>query len=157
MAVTGVAHARFGTDAKNYNYLRMWGTPVPGGPFDVDDLAAALIRFENGASLLMQVSWAANTPQGEELRVMGTKGGLVIGSEGLRVITEDNGFNADISPMFNDQNVRVAQLDHFMAGIRDPEMKLRIDGRQGVVLQHMLDAIYASSESGREEVITVDV
>lgn len=151
VAATGVTHARFGVDPTNYNYLSMWGVPVPGGPFDVDDLVAALIRFENGASLVLQVSWAANTIQGELMQVMGTKGGLYMGHDGvLKVITEDSGFNADLTPMFNKQDPRVAQLDDFIGCLRDPKRALRTDARQGIVLQKMLDAIYTSAQQGHE-------
>jgi len=166
IAASAVIHARFGSDPDNYNYLSMWGTPVPGGPFDVDDLATALIRFENGASLNVQVSWAANTPQGSEMRVLGTKGGLYVGGqygglarEGrgeLTILTEDNGFLADITPMYNKHDPKTVQMDHFIDRIRHPEKKLRMDGQQGVVLQHMLDAIYASAAEGREVKIELD-
>jgi predicted dehydrogenase len=156
IAATGVTHARFGIEPEKYNYLSMWGTPVPDGPFDVDDLTAALIRFENGASLMLQVSWAANTPEDRSLRVMGTKGGLILEADQLRIITEDNGFNADITPLFNNQDVRIAQLDHFINCIRNPEEKLRIDAQEGIVLQHMLDAVYQSAETGREILINID-
>ncbi|MEM7028422.1 MAG: Gfo/Idh/MocA family oxidoreductase [Chloroflexota bacterium] len=155
VTVSAVTHAPFGTDPENYNYLRMWGVPVPGGPFDVEDLASALIRFENGASMMLQVSWAANTPQTAESRIMGTKGGLYINADGLKVITEDNGFNADISPMYNPQEPKEAQMEHFIDCIRNPEKPLRMDGQQGVVLQAMLDAIYESAELGRE--VAVDL
>lgn len=155
-AVSSLTHAPFGSDPANYNYLRMWGTPVPGGPFDVDDLAAAFIRFENGASMVMQVSWAANTPQTSELRIMGTRGGLFINTDGLKVITEDNGFNAEISPMYNQQESKVAQMNHFIDCIRHPDKPLRTDARQGVVLQSMLDAIYESAQQGREVAVNLD-
>jgi len=156
IAASGVAHARFGIDPANYNYLSMWGTPVPEGPFDVDDFTAALIRFENGASLMLQVSWAANTPEGRSLRVMGTKGGIFLEQDQLKIITEDNGFNADITPLFNNQDVRVAQLEHFIDCVRNPEKELRVDAQQGLVLQHMLDAVYQSAETGREVSINID-
>jgi len=156
IAASGVTHAPFGSQPDNYNYLRMWGNRVPGGPFDVDDLAAAFIRFENGASLVLQVSWAANTPQDSALRLLGTKGGLYLDASGLKVITEDNGFNADISPMFNPQEAKVVQMDHFIDCLRHPAKPLRMDARQGVILQHMLDAIYASAQDGHEVTIAVD-
>ena len=157
IAASAVTHARFGVDPENYNYLDMWATRVPGGPFDVEDFAVGIIRFEGGASLVLQVSWAANTPDDSSLRVMGTKGGLYIdAAQTLKVITEDNGFNADITPQFKKQDVRSAQLANFIDCIRDPEKKLRTDARQGIILQHMLDAFYKSAETGREVRIDID-
>lgn len=155
VAVSSMTHAAFGSNPETYNYLRMWGQPVPGGPFDVDDLAAAFIRFENNISLMVQVSWAANTPQSESVRIMGTKGGIYIGANGFQILTEDNGFIADISPMFNPQDPKAVQMDHFLDCLRNPEKPLRMDANQGVILQHMLDAIYASAAQGRE--VTIDL
>lgn len=45
--------------------------------FDVEDLAVALIRFENGATLELEASWCANIKEREHLstRLLGTKGG----------------------------------------------------------------------------------
>lgn len=156
VAASAVTHARFGVNPETYNYLSMWGTPVPGGPFDVDDLAAALIRFENGASLVIQVSWAANTSEGSEIRVMGDKGGVEInpGSH-VRILTEDNGFISDIAPQYRKPDPYAAEHAHFIECVRNPEKPLRTCGRQGVVLQHMLDAIYRSAATGAETRIEI--
>ena len=157
VTVSAVTHARFGNDPESYNYLSMWGTRVPEGPFDVDDLAAAFIRFENGASLNLQVSWAANTPQGSSLRVLGDKGGLTIdGNRELTILGEDNGYISDIKPMFQQPNAKTAQLDQFIDCIRNPEQKLKVDAQQGIILQSMLDAVYESATEGREVAVNVD-
>jgi predicted dehydrogenase len=154
VAVSGVTHAKFGPDPANYRYLSMWGKPVPGGPFDVDDLVAALIRFETGASLVLQVSWAANTPDGNLTQVLGTKGGLYFGSdEPLKVFTEDSGFIADIEPKFRPSEAHAALTAHFVEALRNPDLPLRTTPQEGLVLQTMLDAIYESAETGREVVL----
>src|SRR5581483_4218839 len=46
--------------------------------FDVEDLASTLIRFDNGSSLVMEVSWALNFEEREKvyLELSGTRGGL---------------------------------------------------------------------------------
>src|SRR5260370_12630171 len=41
--------------------------------FDVEDTAAGMIRFENGSSLLFEVSWAANLPDDIPLGKWGTR------------------------------------------------------------------------------------
>jgi predicted dehydrogenase len=50
-----------------------------GKAFDVEDLAGGMIKFENGASLAIEASWAANIadPEWMETRLLGDKGGLV--------------------------------------------------------------------------------
>ncbi len=47
--------------------------------FDVEDFASGFIRFRNGASLVVEASWAANIAEAElmETRLFGTRGGLV--------------------------------------------------------------------------------
>jgi len=151
-----VCHARFGSHPETYNYLGMWGTRVEGGPFDVDDLSAALIRFEGGISMMIQASWAANTSEGVDLRVMGDKGGIEMspGSH-LKILTEDNGFLADITPQYKKPDSYAAQHEHFASRVRDAALPLRTDGRQGFVLQSILDAVYRSAGEGREVAIEV--
>ncbi|MCC7493418.1 MAG: Gfo/Idh/MocA family oxidoreductase [Fimbriimonadaceae bacterium] len=151
VAISALTHARFGNNPETYNYLSMWGTRVPGGPFDVDDLAAAFVRFANGASLVLQVSWAANTSEGGNIRLMGDKGGLELSpGSSVKLFTEDNGAIADISPLYPKPDAYAAEHAHLIDCIRDPAKALRTDGAQGVVLQKMLDAIYRSSAEGRE-------
>ncbi|MCE5200559.1 Gfo/Idh/MocA family oxidoreductase, partial [bacterium] len=47
--------------------------------FDVEDLACGMVKFANGASLLIEASWAANTNEAETMstKLYGTKGGLL--------------------------------------------------------------------------------
>ena len=59
VAVSAVTHSRLG-DA-GARGLSSWGTEAPAGrPMDVEEAAAALIRFENGKSMTLTVSWAIN-------------------------------------------------------------------------------------------------
>jgi predicted dehydrogenase len=53
VAVTGVARAEL---AHQKGTFGMRGMPIPP-EFDVEDFAAAFVRFENGASLILEVSW----------------------------------------------------------------------------------------------------
>ena len=48
-------------------------------PFDVEDFAAAMIKFRDGSMLDLEASWAANIKQNEpmETHLSGTQGGLV--------------------------------------------------------------------------------
>ncbi|HUT24275.1 MAG TPA: Gfo/Idh/MocA family oxidoreductase, partial [Sumerlaeia bacterium] len=47
--------------------------------FDVEDLAVGMVKFDNGATLEVEASWAANIAERElmETRLLGTRGGLV--------------------------------------------------------------------------------
>lgn len=74
-AVVGSIYANFGPRGKG---LGTWGSdryPV-GARFDVDDLATAFVRFENGATLAVEASWAGHGTDGQRLQIFGTEGGV---------------------------------------------------------------------------------
>ncbi len=64
-----------------------------GKAFDVEDLAVGLIKFDNGATLEVEASWAVNMQESEmmETRLFGTKAGLV-----QRNLDETYKFEAEI-------------------------------------------------------------
>jgi len=73
-AVTGVARAEI---AHQPGAFSVWGGSIPT-EFDVEDFAAAFVRFENGATLVLEVSWLLHhDTQGEDMQMWlyGTKGG----------------------------------------------------------------------------------
>ena len=51
--VSGIARAEL---AKQPGAFSDWGGEIPSG-FDVDEFSAAFVRFENGATLILEVSW----------------------------------------------------------------------------------------------------
>jgi len=75
VSVTGVAKAPL---AKHKDAFTAWGrVPVPTD-MDVEDFAAAFVRFENGATLMLEVSWLLHhDTQGEDMQMWlyGTEGG----------------------------------------------------------------------------------
>jgi len=74
IAVTGVARTEL---AHKQGAFSIWGGPIPP-EFDVEDFAAAFVRFENGATLILEVSWLLhhNTPvEDTQMWLYGTEGG----------------------------------------------------------------------------------
>lgn len=67
----------------------------------VEDLANALITFENGASLLVDVSFTLHAKKDEiQVKLFGTKGGAELEPE-LVLITEENNTIINIHPQIN--------------------------------------------------------
>jgi len=62
-----------------YDPIAREAAKASGKAFDVEDLAAAFIKFENGATLVLEASWAAHIQEAElmETRLLGTKAGLL--------------------------------------------------------------------------------
>ena len=123
--------------------------------FDVEDLAAAFIRFDNGATLVAEASWAANIGESElmETRLMGTKGGLVYRNVGegyefeAELHTERGGhqFDTKLHPGGNQSR---GSAHHFIESIVKNQPHIAT-GREGLIVMELLDAIYKSAATGR--------
>lgn len=125
-----------------------------GKAFDVEDLAVALIRFSNGATLEIEASWAANIREREfmETRLLGTRAGLVQRNkdEGYEfeaeVYLEREGCQFDMSLHPPVPAARRAPY-HFIDAIVHNTPHLAT-GEQGVMVMEILDAVYRSAEIG---------
>ncbi len=121
--------------------------------FDVEDFAAGMIRFENGAMLEVEASWASNIGDNEmvETRLLGTKGGLLQKTgEDWRVTaeiyTERNGCQYD-TKLHPPVPGSCSSMYHFIQSILD-DVPHDADGEQGLIVMRLLDALYLSAESG---------
>ena len=73
-SVTGVARAEL---AHKPGAFSIWGGRIPS-EFDVEDFAAAFVRFKNGATLVLEVSWLLHhDTAGEDMQMWlyGTEAG----------------------------------------------------------------------------------
>ncbi|MBA3707666.1 MAG: Gfo/Idh/MocA family oxidoreductase [Planctomycetes bacterium] len=126
-----------------------------GKSYSVEDLAMAMIRFEDGSMLEVEAGWAANIKEGElmETRLLGTEGGLVQKNVGegydfqAEVFQERNGTQLDLSPHGPFPECKSA-YHHFVEAIRDGKPHTAT-GEDGVAVQELLDAIYLSAAEGR--------
>ena len=125
-----------------------------GKPYDVEDLAAAFIRFENGTSLVLEASWAAHIREAElmETRLLGTQAGLLQHkvAEGdafeAHVFQERDGVQHDVKLRPGAIKAPSAMHDDaqaILAGTRHPA-----SGEDGLAVMTILVAIYASARSG---------
>jgi len=63
MRASGATYATFGPRMRDYVFEEMWaGPPRFDGVFDVEDHASALVRFEGGMTVELNVTWAGNIP-----------------------------------------------------------------------------------------------
>lgn len=98
VSVSGASYGQFGPRGLG---LGGWGIdrqkPTPGARFDVDDFTWGFIRFANGASLILEVSWAAHFEDQFYTELYGTEGGAHIGSEDrITLYTNLNGQDVNI-------------------------------------------------------------
>jgi len=119
-----------------------WGVGYEEGPFDVEDLALGLIRFEDGQTLFAEVSWVINAKPVTYSYVCGTEGGASL-YPALEAFKTD-GSPLKMEPM-QDWNPPVKFVQDLLAG-RPPVGP----AEEGIVVMKMLDGIYKSAGAGRE-------
>lgn len=125
-----------------------------GKDFDVEDLAAGFVKFESGASLVIEASWAAHIAEGElmETRLLGEKGGLVQKNVNAgyqfeaELFTERAGCHYDwkLAPPFPRAP---SAMRHFVDCILEDRPHIAT-GEEGLIVMQILDALYASARTG---------
>lgn len=146
VSVTGATYSALGTDIA----MRQ------GKAYEVEDMASAFVRFENGASLVLEASWAANGEHREEMltQVYGTKGGMIhrnvnAGYEfEARVFREEHGSYVAATPQILPADLESAQ-EHFARCILQDATPIA-SGEHGLEVMRVLDAVYASAQRGAE-------
>ncbi len=127
-----------------------------GKSYEVEDLGCAMIRFDNGATLLLEASWASNGHKEEEMftQLYGTTGGVVHDNSGdghafeARVISETDGsfWNSKMTAAAVDD---LSSFHEFVDAVLDNREPIST-GQHGLDVQLILDAIYKSAQTGRE-------
>ncbi len=155
VAVSGVAKAPL---AHHDGAFSGWGrTPVPQD-MDVEDFAAAFVRFENGATLILEVSWLLHhDTQGEDMQMWlyGTEGGAHW-PEGLLLDSNytTKQFNNRLLQLTKDtMEPHALECMEFarciVEGLPSP-----VPAEQSMQVMTILDGIYRSQASGREVWLT---
>jgi predicted dehydrogenase len=124
--------------------------------FDVEDLAAGMIKFENGAMLELEASWCANIAQRElmETRLLGTKAGLRHANIGEgyefkgEIFLERNGDPYDMTLHEGPAMALQGAPGHLIDAILNDRPHIA-DGEQGLVVMKLLDALYKSAKEGK--------
>jgi len=122
-----------------------WGQSVPGGTFDVEDLAAALITFEDGATVFLEVSWAAHVGAGRFYStLMGDKGGIDL--DPPTIYTDEFGRPVDKRLSAPEVDAYAAEHRHFLQCIAagTPPMP---NAEEALAVQAVLDGIRASAKA----------
>ncbi len=132
-----------------------YGKGDGGGAFDVEDLALALVRFDGGQSIQLEVSWASHIECDRIfLDLYGTRGGAAL-EPALRLFTDRHGAHVDMTPASPKVSGHEMEVLHFLDCILG-RAELIAPGDDGLVVQRMLDAIYRSAKLGKEVAVGGD-
>ena len=114
--------------------------------YDVDDATFAQIRFENGATIVLETTWALNLPGDNYIKIAGTKAGASLSP--FTLYTEEDGQELDKSLDAPSINGFDEEVKHFVGCIVDEKVPIS-SAEQGIMLMQMLDGIYESAQKGR--------
>lgn len=124
--------------------------------YDVEDFGVALIKYENGQTTLLETSYSLNGEDSISKIVYGTKGGMNMNGEDLKIYTEVNGFLADITPKVINYKDSCpgfqAEIQHFADCILTG-CDCIAPAEDGIEVMKILDAIYESGRTGHEVII----
>ncbi|MBC8041507.1 MAG: Gfo/Idh/MocA family oxidoreductase [Opitutaceae bacterium] len=147
-AVSGQTYAQFGPRGQGSG---TWGRSEidPNAKFDVDDLSVALIKLKSGRTVLLETSWAAHQPEGDNngTQLFGTEAGLKFPP--LQLFRNGtHGYSTELVnhlPNLVDGNRMKHFIDVLLGKARPHVMPA-----ESLAIQKILDAIYLSAKTGRE-------
>jgi len=126
---------------------------------DVEDLATALIRFDNGAVVSVEASFSLNLKKDVgSIELFGTKAGAKIDPE-LEMYSEMNGYMTNVTltnpTALSFDGLFAREIDHYVDCVR-LGLPCRSPAEDGITLMKILDAIYESAATGHEVMIKED-
>jgi predicted dehydrogenase len=158
VAVSGVARTAL---AKKPGAFTSWGKrPIPED-IDVEDFAAAFVRFDNGATLVLETSWLLHhVVQGEDARIWlyGEEGGCEWPQANFASTDYKNRQLLNHSLVLTQDGMEPHALECFefaravAEGLPSP-----VPPEQSLFVQAILDGIYRSQESGAEVAVNASV
>ena len=144
--VSGVTYQKFGRRGDVVGFMGQWDYKN----FTVEDFASALIRFENGATVVLEAAFVANiSKEVHNLTLCGTEGGAE--TSPFTIIKEKYGSVGSYEPKVPNSNINTyhAEMKSFVECIRDNKSPL-VTGEHGLMVAQIMDAIYKSADEGRE-------
>ena len=120
----------------------------------VEDMANAVVRFENGASLLLECSYSLHaTKDSTAVSVHGTKGGADL-EPTLQIATEMHDSVVNITPQISSGTFEMgAGFGNEIANFVDASLgraESVAPAEHGVEMARILEAVYTSAAEGRE-------
>lgn len=124
---------------------------------DVEDMASGYVHFANGATLLIEASWAGNCEPTSYTQLFGTKAGALEDSRGLTIFGEDAGSLLDIQPQVDTRiDTFQAEIAHLADCIRSGKKPLT-KPQEIINVAKIIEAVYKSAESGGKQVLIAEL
>lgn len=139
------------------NAANEWGSWDPD-KFEVEDSAFGYVKFKNGATVIIESSWALNIAESGAGLLCGTKGGADFVNNELRINGERDGslylnkinVNPNARQLFRGEQMtdfeyEAKQWIHSIVNDTDPLVK----PREAMIVSQILEAVYISADTGK--------
>lgn len=162
VSATGMTTDRLAKNPANRNF---WGE-FDREKFTVEDFAAGMIRFENGAMVTLESSFMANVEEDHyDTQLFGTDAGAfvnvsgnsgMVGVQGLKLFKQVDGQYFEMKPghVPSIECPYVEEVKAFVKAIQEG-LPSPVPGENGLALNAIFDALYKSAASGKEEAVDV--
>lgn len=144
VSVSGGTYCNFG---RRRNVFAPWG-PWDPAKYTVEDMGVGFVRFKDGATMVLESSWAAHIEDTWKVTLVGTEGGAA--TRPLQIMREKHQTLLDVTPQrLPDNDTYAAEIGAFAEAIRR-RGKSPVPGEQALMATRILDGIYRSSALKRE-------
>ncbi|MBV6457068.1 MAG: Myo-inositol 2-dehydrogenase [Fimbriimonadaceae bacterium] len=147
------------TLGKQPGLYNIWGD-YDRSRFTVEDFAVGLIRFDDGSVVVLESSFMGNMDGDPfQTQLYGEKAGAIVkgwGDDAVRIFTEQDRQLFNLTPVNvpKVESSHVAEVQAFVDAILNNKPS-PVPGEQGLILNAVFDALYKSSETGKEEPVDV--
>lgn len=150
ISVSAVTYDKIG-DYKTKGVSRWVAFDTDDLVFETEDSAAGLIRFENGASMSFDVSWAINAKAvGSHAQIFGSKAGAR--TNPLEIYDEQENYLLDSTPEVEAEDPFDNEIAHFLECVRENKQPI-CPAEDGLYVQKILNGIYDSAKQGKEVIL----
>ncbi len=155
VSVTGVARTEL---AHQPGAFSIWGNDLIPPEYDVEDFATAFVRFDNGATLILEVSWMLHHPVEtyEDMRMWlyGTKGGAQWPKNEIYQTNNETQQHYDRQLLLKPEKYQAhhQEILEFAQTVAEGKVSL-VPAEQSLQVSLILDAVYKSTQTKREVVI----
>ena len=154
VAVSGHTYNKLGNrkNVKNLSFYK--AADYDAERNTVEDLANVLIRFENGASLMVDVSFTLHAKKDEiAVKLYGDKGGVELEPE-IVFVTEILDTITNVTPQINNKSIDIHsafqnEINHFVSCCQTGQTPIS-PVEDGLEMMKILCGIYESAEKGQE-------
>jgi predicted dehydrogenase len=139
------------------NAANEWGSWDPD-KFEVEDSAFGYVKFKNGATVIIESSWALNIAESGTGLLCGTKAGADLYPDGIRMNGERDGNlflnKIDVNPnarqLFRGEQMTDFEYEakHWIHSIVNDTEPL-VKPREAMVVSQILEAVYISADTGK--------